>query len=154
MANYYGYGRSNYFKVKDMDAFIAFTEKFNGSIEIAINDTCPNAEYREKLKNLTSDDAICLLSNDECGDLPGWVYNEETDDDEEIDIFKAIAEHLQEEKDNLFIWQHVGHEKLRYVSGYAMAMDYTGDIIDLGLRSIYDLAADHFDVTEISKCEY
>lgn len=53
-------------------------------------------------------------------------------------IAVALAPYIGD--DEVFIWTHVGHEKLRYLSGYSTAVNKKGKQITVSLNDIYDRA--------------
>lgn len=112
MANYCGTGRSNYFKVKNTDKFLKWSKTFDG-IEIR-----PSGRKNE----------FCVFGNEESGDFPG-------DPDEFI---LDIAQHLS--KDSVAIFISAGAEKLRYISGWALAINSKGETKEIALDHIYDWA--------------
>ena len=153
MANYYGNGRSNYFKVKDMAAFLEWLDTRAPGMEVASRHMVDKKRERELLAEDPTQE-ICLLAETEDGDYPSWIYNEEDGDDEEVDFIGELSKHLLEETGNVFIWQHVGNEKLRYVSGYAIAITHDGKTFQVSIRDIYDKVCEELDITEVSHCEY
>ena len=134
MANFYGQARSNYFKVKDLEAFRA-----------ALGEHCEIVE---------EGDTVAVFPNDENDDgmFPSSVYNEETDEDEDVDIFGLIADHLQE--NSVAVFMGIGSEKLRYLDGWAVAYDNGGEIASVNLNSILDLAKAQRPNKEITDCSY
>lgn len=133
MANYYGSARSNYFKVKDPDAFKAWAQSLscvgvwngeNGSF--GIYSDCPDSG---------------------CWPSTKWVDDEPVD----IDLEAELAEHLQEGE--VAILMQCGAEKLRYVSGYAIAVNHLGETVSVCLAEIYKLAKAKFG-TEPTQAEY
>lgn len=133
MANYYGSGRTNYFRVKDFDAF-----------EQLISDFSTVESHRKE------DGSVCLLVVDDDGDgsFPSYVYNDESEEYVDIDFFALVAEHLAD--DEVAIFQHVGAEKLRYLEGYSVAVtnDDTGDpqFLYVGIGDIYKRVADEWNL--------
>lgn len=132
MAEYEGYARTNYFKVKDLTAFRAWAEPLDLDFTTDVDDP----------------DAIALLCNTEHGVWP------ETDPEtfEEIpDFALALSGHLA--PGQVAILMEVGHEKMRYVGGYATAINDKGKRIDISLYDIYKMAQEKFNV-DISAAEY
>jgi len=122
MANYTGKGRTNYFKVKDLDAFIEAISQLP-------------VEYHFDAKG----EALMVMDDDPDGG--GWnngYWDEETGEWEEIDLAKIIAEHLCDEEVAVIL--EVGSEKYRYLSGYAEAVNNRGESRSVNLNQIYNLA--------------
>jgi hypothetical protein len=131
MANWEGYARSNYFKVKDEEKFRAWATGLN--LEI----------YEEGgLFGIASED----------GDWPDQRENEDTGESESIEIVDELVEHLQEGE--IVVFQCTGHEKMRYLTGHSTAFNSKGERIDLDLNDIYDGAKRRFNVTEITLAQY
>lgn len=121
MANWYGTCRSNYFAVKDVDAFIAFLSQFEA-------DLITNKEG-----------LVGFVSQDEYGGIPTYWPE---DDSDPISITEGIAEHLAENQ--VCVILESGAEKARYITGQAIAIAWTGDRTDLSLTDIYKQAQDEF----------
>lgn len=122
MANYYGSARSNYFKVKDEAAFLA-----------ALEDV-PDIEIHG-----VNEKGFCILVNG--GDYGGWPtmgWDDEEEDDFEIDLPVLVSEHLLD--DEVAIFMESGAEKLRYIVGYAEAINNKGERKTISLMDIYDIA--------------
>lgn len=122
MANYYGTSRSNYFKVKDTEAFIAEMSELN--VEVW---------------NDRDDERVGIYVED--GDSNTWPndkYNEETQDYDDIEMTKVVAGHLVEGE--VAILEEIGAEKLRYLCGYALAVNSKGETREVSLSNIVDLA--------------
>lgn len=130
MANYIPYARSNYYAVKDDDAYIAEIS------EIAGIDLITDKDGRH---GMIFEDGI-----------PSWVWNEELEDDEEIDIWEIVSKHLVDGE--VAIFQEIGFEKMRYLSGYAVAVNSKNESKSIGIEGIYDLATELGD--SITRCEY
>ena len=137
MANYFGSARSNYFKVKSETAFLA-----------AMNEV-PDIEV-----HTGKDGTVCVLVSG--GDYGGWptsTWNEDTDDIIEIDVPTIVSEHLAD--DEVAIFMEAGAEKLRYIVGYAVAINSKGEREEVSLYDIYELAAGLTDKPEnIIPAEY
>ena len=124
MANYYGQTRTNYFAVKDPEAFKQEISKFP-------------VELIEEVK-----DGVTLygfIDNDENG--AGFIteyWNEETDDTVEINLEDFFMRHLED--DYVAIVIHSGAEKYRYISGDVVAYNNKGESVSVNLTDIYDLA--------------
>jgi len=121
MADWYGSARTNYFRVKDETRFRKWAESA-GDMEVVKDD----------------EGRVALLSQDEHGGWPGWRYNQETEEEEDLDLFQEVAEHLLEGSVAVFI--EVGAEKLRYLTGRAVAVNASGQIVAHSLDQIYELA--------------
>ena len=139
MANFYGHARSNYFEVKDMDAF---------------------EKEMSNLPDLTvihqGDLVGVMVDNSDSGCFPSWKYNEDGEmdmEDEEIDIVVIVADHLVE--GSVAIFMEVGAEKMRYISGWAEAINSKHERKTISLNNIYDEAAGlTTSMKEITRAEY
>lgn len=133
MANYEEAWRTNYVKIKDTDKLTKALEPFD--IEVWANDgfTAFGGTYE--------------------GGFPQWGEDSES---EEIEF--SFAEHVCPfmEEDQILIAMSVGHEKLRYVSGWAQAYNQKGEFIQIALFDIYKMASDKFGVplNSINAAEY
>lgn len=120
MADWYGTARSNYFHVKDA---AVFKEVF-GAYDVTIVD---GTEGR-----------FALISDNEYGGWPGWVYPEDGGDPVELDIAALLSEHLA--PGAVAVLMEVGAEKARYVTGWALAVNERNEQRYVNLDSIYELA--------------
>ena len=121
MANWYGTSLSNYVRV-DPDKLKIMLELFN----------LRSWEYSEGL--------YAFASNTEFGDSPG-LY--EIDEDQEALIFELGIEnadnidelnfldvvHTMLLPGEVFVWMEIGSEKIRYLTGMAIAIDHTGQVL-------------------------
>lgn len=114
MANYYAKFRSNYFNVKDRDAFIAWTATLPG-----LEPVFRTGAFQQNTATLLCD-----------GSMP--VQN---GDDEEISLTDELATHLQD--DQVAILMEVGSEGMRYFCGFTIAVNAKGKTIHLSLDDIY-----------------
>lgn len=120
MADWHGGARSNYFKVKDEETFKTWTRS-----------VC-DLGYWEK------GGLFAIYSEDEFGGWPSCRYMDERDEYEDIDLVEELAEHLIDGE--VAVLMEAGAEKLRYISGYAVAVNNTGKRISVSLNDIYELA--------------
>lgn len=135
MATYYESARSNYFLVKDIDAFKQELESVKSlDIEIQKRD---NKDY------------VCLLNKNENG-FPWDAYDDILGEYVELDWESIFAKHLQD--GSVAIVMGAGAEKLRYIHGYAIAFNNKGETKMLHLTDIYKLAEELG--TDIQKAEY
>jgi hypothetical protein len=129
MANWTGCARSNYFLVKDLEAFRKALADID--VEIVGQSANPNDE-------IEAGDPVALLSKTDNGDWPTMYYNEATDEQEDIDLFDIVAQHLADDEVTVFV--EAGHEKMAYITGYATAINNKGQHRMVSLDHIYDLA--------------
>jgi hypothetical protein len=136
MANWYGSARSNYFRVKDRDAFLKWAERRGVGLFTNDNDT----------------DSFAIHPGGST-DSGGWPALD-TENDAELDLTAELAEHLS--KGQVAILMEIGAEKLRYVTGDAIAVNSRGRVVFLSLGDIYRKAARAFRVpeNEITRAEY
>ena len=120
MANFYGFARSNYFRVKNL-------EKFKKAVEHCdVDVVCDNEDKK----------LVALLSNGE----GGWntSYYDEAGDCVEISIETIVKEHLK--KGEVAIFMQIGYEKLRYLAGGALAINSEGKAQYVDINEIYEKA--------------
>lgn len=121
MANYVGYARSNYFRVRDAEAFLAWVETLPGVVACREDG---DAEY-----------FVLLIEDADGGGWPNWRYHEDVEDEEEIDLHAELSEHLAEGE--VAVLEEVGAEKLRYLVGYAVAVNYKGETPSVSIDEVY-----------------
>ena len=141
MANYYATARSNYFAVKDETAFREWAESI-GLMVFEPTHTTVTADGIDRF-------AIAPGDGDECG----WFctrYDEESDEHEDVDLTKELSAHLRDGE--VAILMEVGSEKLRYLCGYATAVNSVGKTVSMSLEGIYARAAKLG--THITRAEY
>lgn len=124
MANYYAYARSNYFRVRDLDAFTEATDGLDLTV----------------ITREVSGTALVGLLCTADGGWPSYRRNPDTGDDEDFDLPDFIAPHLAERAVAVFL--EVGWEKLRYLTGWAVAINHDGERAAVSLDDIYPLAAE------------
>jgi len=134
MANYYEKARTNYFKVKDAAAFQKYLDLF-GSIDLAVNEK--TGQY--------------ALIFDEASGVPSFYLNDD-DEDIEVDFIDDVSKHLTD--DSILVLQAIGNEKMRYLTGYAVAVNNKGESVSISIDNIYKMAQEKFGVNEISDATY
>lgn len=134
MANYYEKARTNYFKVKDAAAFQKYLDLF-GSIDLVVNEK--TGQY--------------ALIFDEASGVPSFYLNDD-DEDIEVDFIDDVSKHLTD--DSILVLQAIGNEKMRYLTGYAVAVNNKGESVSISIDNIYKMAQEKFGVNEISDATY
>lgn len=122
MANYYETARSNYFLVKDADAFKEEASKL-GDAEVVTQDKDGKTYY-------------AILGSEEYG-FPHWTVDSEGEE-YEVDWEAFFKRHLAD--DEVAIVMGAGSEKLRYVNGWAVAYNNKGEAVSINLDDIYEKA--------------
>lgn len=137
MANYYASARSNYFKVKDLEAFKAWVDTIPG---IGLWADRPDGEV-----------GIFVNDCDGAG-WPSYRWNDElAPEPDDFDLAEELSEHLTD--DSVAILMEVGNEKLRYLTGFAIAVNSKGEILRVSINDIYELVVKNWDL-EVSLAEY
>lgn len=127
MANFYGTARSNYFKVKDEAKFKEWV------------DSCPGLGRSGNLEG------FMIYSDDpDSGTWPCYRWDEEEKDHVEIDLASELSEHLVEGE--IAVLVEAGAEKLRYISAWAVAVNWKGEAEYLNLDRIYSLAEERWGI--------
>ncbi len=133
MSNFNGTARSNYFMVKDPEAFKEWVM------------SCPNLGFWEKGGGTT----YAVYSDDP--DTGCWtmeVEAEKSADGEEVsayfNLIDGLIPHLQDGQ--VCVLMEAGAEKMRYISGWAQAFDNTGKTVLVSLGDIYTKAKEAFGV--------
>ncbi|MBC2593537.1 hypothetical protein H5P28_04605 [Ruficoccus amylovorans] len=136
MADYYATTRSNYFGVKDEKAFLAWAE----STELGV----------QRREDPDHGNLFMIYSDQEKGAWPNYVYNEEKDDFDEVEVIPELAKHLKD--GHVAILLEIGSEKLRYLVGVASAVNCRGEQVYVDLDAIYKKAGKLGDV--VTRAEY
>ncbi len=125
MADWTGTARSNYFRVKDPEAFKAAMEPYE-------------VRVLERRHPGSGEMYYGLVSETDFG---GWQsYDYETEED--IALWKIVSEHLA--FGDVAVFVEAGAERARYVTGYAIAFDATGRDVRVDLDDIYAKAEEAF----------
>jgi len=128
MANWYCTSRSNYFRVKDKDIFL----KWAGGRGLGV------------FKNEESADMFAIYGGESADDGSWPSYDVEGNT--EIDLVAELAQHLP--KGQVAVLMEIGAEKLRYLTGVAIAVNHKGQVVELTLGDIYRKASRAFRVAE------
>ena len=142
MANYYCTSRSNYFEVKNPQAFYHWAK--NRGLKCWHKEDDEEGRVLYAVAPAELDDR----STDD-GSWPGfdWATGKE------FDLFEELSQHLAD--DWVAVFMQAGAEKMRYVSGFATAIDSKGERIDIALHDIYQRAEEEFGAqANITPAEY
>ena len=134
MATYMEMARSNYFRVKDKEAFTAFLDHFNSV------DLIEDHEGR-----------VGFLAHD---GLPfDLIVDEETGEDDHIDFVGELTSHLADGE--VAVVQVIGWEKMRYLNAYATAINNKQDQVNVDISDIFPLAKELTSRPEdVTACQY
>jgi len=135
VANYSARTRTNYFRVKDVDALKETLAPFGESLEIEVGEKFPNAIY---------------LAWEGDGGWPRYYWDVEAELVVDAWLPQVVAPHVEDEQVAIFL--EVGYEKLRYLVGYAVAINNKGETREVGLDDIYELAGELG--SQITEAEY
>ncbi len=137
MANFYGTSRTNYVRVKDVDAALKDLEPFNNQVH----------------RHPTEADAV-MVSGDDDGTFSTTAYDDEDNREIYLEWADWCAAHLKEGQ--VMVLVTAGAEKLRYVSAWAEAYDHTGKGgVSLNLdTSLRDLIRAQFGHTKYADPTY
>ena len=126
MANYYATARSNYFAVKDEQAFRDWADGLGLTI------------LEQQEINSDGIPRFGISPGDDDGGWPTSIADPETGDYEDIEVSGQLAAHLADNE--VAILMEAGSEKLRYVTGTAVAVNNKGKIRYVDLNTIYKRA--------------
>jgi hypothetical protein len=146
MANYYAVWRSNYFRVKDKEAFLKAIEPIP-DLDVMFKP--------KKTKDGTEVEHCVLLASQvsDSGSIPWDYYNEDLEDFMDVDWSGIFKEHLQEH--SVAVFMESGAEKLRYIVGVAHAFHSSGEMVTITLHDIYKEAQEAFgDEAIIETAQY
>ena len=125
MANYYGKTRSNYFFVKDAEAFKQELSKY--PVEIITQEKDGKTLY-----------GFIDRDVDGAGTVEYYFDEETQDNSEDLDWSDFFKRHLADGW--VAIITHTGAEKYRYLNGQATAYNNKGEEMFISLEDIYTLA--------------
>lgn len=133
--DYYGTGRTNYFKVKDVEAFKKWVSSFGGQFI--------TKETRVKGKQIEHPELVGIILDNSVPDMK-HTSAEEGDELIEFDFYAELKSHLQ--KGQVAVYMESGAEGHRYVTGFAVAMCPGKEDVGINIDEIYKLAAKSFRV--------
>ena len=113
MADWWGHSRSNYFQVKDREQFQAWIDGV------------------DELEILAEENGRVAIYGDFYG---GWPITSD-DDGTEFDLALELSAHLADGE--IAVLMEGGAEKLRYITGVAIAVNSKGEQVVLSLADIY-----------------
>lgn len=132
VADYCPFVRSNYFRVKDPEAFKSWCERLG--LEVIEDGERPG------LYGFIAD-----------GGIPDSRPDPETGEEEEIDFFAELAGHLAEGQ--VTEVREIGYEKMRYLIGVTHAVRWDGEVLEVSLDDIYALVAAQWGL-DMTRAEY
>lgn len=128
-ANWYGHSRSNYFKVKDVEAFKAWAMDLDLQVD-------------------TNGEGLFVAFGDSEGWWPSGRWDEDAQEHIDVDFAAELQRHLADGE--VVILMTTGAEKLRYLTGHAVALHADGRRLDVDLDDIYDKVLSAFGVKPTS----
>ena len=149
MANFYAQGRSNYFRVSDSGRFEAFCDKYR--LEYWTRET-EGTYIKSPEENPKKELHYAFTSRDE----GGLCTDPEPDEFFDIEKFVEELSSILAEGE-VAIYQEVGNEKLRYLSGWSLAIHSSGKAVEVGIQDIYQKAKEAFGLHKdcvLSDCSY
>jgi len=142
MANYYATARTNYFEVKDPDKFKAFVAKMPDLV--LIEKTVCDAKRKRTLYGF-------YVENPDGGGFP-TVWATRKGQWQDVALCNATARHLKDGEIAIFV--EAGHEKSRYVTGYAIAINSKGKSVELCIDNIYNMLDKLAPKGAVTRAEY
>ena len=132
MADFYATSRSNYVLVKDVTAAIESLKGFDIPVH----------------RHPTNENAIMLAGCDADGTFSFSYTDEETGGDTYLDLAEWASTHLVEGQ--VLVLVSAGAEKLRYVSAWAKAYTWKGEVVSVDLLdALFSKIYETFDLGEI-----
>ena len=142
MANYYGQFRSNYFHVKDVEAFKAWADR----VDVRVLKKETNQMWMVCSSDMSDSGGIPDTEDLPTGTAtkpPGWTDEEFADEFRQFDFLKELSQHLA--KYEIAIVMETGSEKLRYLHGWAGAINSEGKRLEVSISDIYKKAIKKFN---------
>lgn len=128
MANWYGAARSNYVLIKNLGALVDALDPW------------PIGIHKKHADDSENSVLVCFLSEEQdSGGWPSLDFN-----DNEFDPKTCICPHM--EPGQVLVMMEIGHEKLRVLTGHAVAYNHEGKFVTVNLNDIYEKAAEAFGV--------
>lgn len=117
---------SNYFRVKDREAFLEFVHRYHLQLEID-----------NRLVDGVTEPIFSIYLKNDAG-WPTMLWNEHDNMYIDVDIYKDLAPHLADEE--VAVLFEAGSEGIMYVAGSAVAINNKGERIEINLQDIYKRA--------------
>lgn len=133
MANYDAKCRTNYFRVKDPDAFRELLKRLS---DIGIE--CQDDER-----------GFVLLCDE--GPWPQSMEDPDTGEDVDFDVVDFVSEHLPDGE--VAIFQEAGGEKLCYLTGFSIAVNSKGERLSVDMNDIMRLVKETWGIKP-TDCSY
>lgn len=140
MANYVPIWRSNYFHLKDREAFQNWVNSFDDNVDLE----------EENAADPTSAIALFQSDSSETG-IPTYYINPTTKEAEDCNFIQQLAVHLCHGE--VAILQEVGYESRRYIAGDAIAVRSDGKTLAVSLDDIYRRVQSRWNLTP-TRAEY
>ena len=145
MSNYMPHCRSNHFRVTNPAAFLIWAENLDLTVNVqhqALDDENPVELAMIHPNERTTE-----------GHWPSDYYEDDEGVEHDRDWMLELSTHLADNE--VAVLMEAGHEKLRYVCGYAVAIRNNGDMIVVSLNDIYEKAkAEWPEANTITDCSY
>ena len=143
MANFYGSARSNYFQVKNAQAFKGWVQTVPGLGLWETDQSQLDGTKTEEERTLLAHNFGIYADDANSGGWPSMIEDEEGGF-QDIDLIAALSPHLADGEVAVLV--ECGAEKLRYICGNAVAFDNTGKVVQVNLDDIYTKAFQAFGV--------
>lgn len=137
MANYTCSARSNTFKIGQPQAFLEWLEEFS---EIHFEETSTDPEACTMSGTL-------FCENTDGGGWPSCIWDEDKQTYRDIFFAEELGQFLT--PDSIAVLYEVGSEKLRYLVGYAVAVNYKGETIQLSLHDIFPKIQEEWGIESV-----
>lgn len=140
MANYYGQARTNYFRVKDAEAFLA--EMSTLPVQVITDE---HKDTGETLYGFMDD-------NPDGAGLSWSTWDDDAEDETEVNWIDILGRHIAPGWSAILM--EVGSEKYRYLNAYAVVVTETG-FKELNLENLaHDVARDQLDAEHVTSVGY
>lgn len=140
MANYYGQARTNYFRVKDSEAFLAEMSKL--PVEVIAHE---DKEAGDTFYGF-------MDSNDDGSGLPWSTWDDDTEDEIEINWIEVLQRHVAPGWSAILM--EVGSEKYRYLNAYALVVTES-DYKELNLEELaHEFARNELKADNVTSVSY
>jgi hypothetical protein len=129
--SYHATSRSNYFAVVDAGAFRAALASLGPTVTLFEGEGAHAGKFM-------------LAGNGDDGAYPTVRVDPREEEDEEVDVPDLVAGHLP--PGEVAVFMLAGADRLRFVVGWAVAIDHTGERVEVDLNQIFHAAQAKFGV--------